>query len=113
MFSASTWNRHLVHYSKDQALLEGHADVVVHRGLLGNYLARLVGEWVQDQGELSTLTWKVVKSTYPKIELLCTGQAIQWENSGHQQLLKCDLKIENSNHEMIVSGEARLRIFSI
>jgi hydroxyacyl-ACP dehydratase HTD2-like protein with hotdog domain len=31
MFSAATWNRHHIHYSKDAALAEGLPDVVAAR----------------------------------------------------------------------------------
>ena len=50
MFSAITWNRHHIHYSKDAALSEGLPDVVVQRALIGNFLARLITNWVGDSG---------------------------------------------------------------
>ena len=42
MFSAVTWNRHHIHYSKDAAVSEGLPDIVVQRALIGNFLARLI-----------------------------------------------------------------------
>ena len=65
MFSAITWNRHLIHYSKDAAISEGLPDIVVQRALIGNFLARLITDWVGDSAELRRLTWKVTRSALP------------------------------------------------
>ena len=52
MFSAATWNRHHIHYSRDAAIAEGLPDVVVQRALIGNYFVRLLTNWMGDAGEI-------------------------------------------------------------
>ena len=73
MFSAATWNRHHIHYSRDAAVREGHADIVVQRALLGNVFARHVQGWLGPAGSIRRLAWKVVASATPGQVLRCNG----------------------------------------
>lgn len=104
MFSAITWNRHHIHYDKDAALAEGHTGVVVQRALLGNYLARLVTQWLSDQGELRTLSWRVQKSALPDKPLTCQGEVVGRE--GHTW--KCELRILDQTGAVVAAGEAQV-----
>ena len=79
MFSAVTWNRHHIHYSKDAAISEGLPDIVVQRALIGNFLARLITNWVGDSAELCKLAWKVTRSALPGN--IITGKSIQISKS--------------------------------
>ena len=73
MFSAITWNRHQIHYSRDAALREGHPDVVVQRALIGNFFARHAQAWLDRGGAIRQLSWKVLASAYPGQALDCVG----------------------------------------
>jgi hydroxyacyl-ACP dehydratase HTD2-like protein with hotdog domain len=108
MFSAATWNRHHIHYSKDAALAEGHADIVVQRALIGNFLARLLTDWLGDAGEIRELSWKVVQSALPGKTLRCTGVVTESTQSGSRQILTCELKVLNSQEQTIATGSARV-----
>lgn len=106
MFSAITWNRHHIHYNKDAAVNEGLPDVVVQRGLIGNYFARLITNWVGDRAELRRLTWKVSRSALPGIKLVCRAGIREKvdEDTGHY--LVCEVVAETENGERIASGDA-------
>ena len=73
MFSAATWNRHQIHYSRDAAVREGHADIVLQRALLGNVFARHAQAWLGTAGSVRRLAWKVVASALPGQALRCNG----------------------------------------
>jgi hydroxyacyl-ACP dehydratase HTD2-like protein with hotdog domain len=73
MFSAATWNRHHIHYSRDAAVREGHADIVVQRALLGNVFARHVQAWLGAGGSVQRLAWKLGASALPGQPLRCNG----------------------------------------
>lgn len=73
MFSAATWNRHHIHYSRDAAVREGHADIVLQRALLGNLFARHAQAWLGTAGSVRRLAWKVVASALPGQALRCNG----------------------------------------
>lgn len=104
MFSAATWNRHHVHYSKDAALEEGLPDVVVQRALLGNYLARAVSDWTGDDADIRGLSWKVLNSATPNMRLRCQGSVIEADD----ETLTCELRIVRDDDETVASGTARV-----
>jgi len=110
MFSAATWNRHHVHYDKDAALAEGLPGVVVHRALLGNFLARLLTEWVGDPGAVAELSWKVSQSALPGRDLHCDGEVVALEGVGAERRARCELRIRDADGRDIASGQALLRV---
>jgi len=106
MFSAITWNRHHIHYSKDAAILEGLPDVVVQRGLIGNFLARLLTDWVGTSGELRKLEWKVIRSALPGKDIVCKAKIMEKFDSEEEKHLICEVTASNEKAEPIASGEA-------
>ncbi|HEC03169.1 MAG TPA: hypothetical protein ENI81_06485 [Phycisphaerales bacterium] len=108
MFSAVTWNRHHIHYSKDAAIREGLPDVVVQRALIGNFLARVITNWVGDNAELRKLTWKVTRSALPGENIVCRARVGETIESEDEKYLMCDVTASNENDELIASGEAKV-----
>jgi len=108
MFSAITWNRHHIHYSKDAAINEGLPDIVVQRALIGNYFARLITNWVGDKAELSKLDWKVTRSAIPGINIILRGKIKEKIDSETEKYLICEITASNDNEELIASGEATI-----
>ena len=106
MFSAATWNRHRIHYSKDAAVSEGLPDIVVQRGLIGNFLARLITDWVGDCADLRKLAWKVVRSALPGKDIVCRGEVKHKTVSEGEKLLVCLVTASSKDDELIATGEA-------
>jgi len=112
MFSAATWNRHHIHYSKDAALAEGLPDVVVQRALIGNLFARLLTDWLGDAGEIRELGWKVTQSAVPGRELTVSGTATAIESRTNGRDIRCELAITDAQGRAIASGHALLGVAS-
>ena len=112
MFSAITWNRHLIHYSKDAAISEGLPDIVVQRALIGNFLARLITDWVGDSAELRRLAWKVTRSALPGRDIVCRGKIKERMDSDGDKCLICEVTAYNENDELIASGDATV-VFTV
>lgn len=112
MFSAVTWNRHHIHYSKDAAISEGLPDIVVQRALIGNFLARLITSWIGDSAELRKLTWKVTRSALPGKDIVCRGKIKERIDSEDEKYLICEVTASNENDELIASGEATV-VFTV
>lgn len=108
MFSAVTWNRHHIHYSKDAAISEGLPDIVVQRALIGNFFARLITNWVADNAELRKLTWKVTRGALPGKDIICRGKIKEKVDSEGEKYLLCEVTAFNENEELIASGDATL-----
>lgn len=109
MFSAVTWNRHHIHFSKDAALSEGLPDVVVQRGLIGNFMARQVEEWIE-HGELVSVKWRMMANAVPGDTLKCTGVVTDKEQRGPAYYVDCSLSVTNASGHTISRGDARVRI---
>jgi hydroxyacyl-ACP dehydratase HTD2-like protein with hotdog domain len=108
MFSAVTWNRHHIHYSKDAAISEGLPDIVVQRGLIGNFLAQLITTWIGDSAELCKLKWKVTSSALPGKDIICRGKIEEIVDSEYEKYLICNVTAYNENDKLIASGNAKV-----
>jgi hydroxyacyl-ACP dehydratase HTD2-like protein with hotdog domain len=111
MFSAVTWNRHVIHYNSRSAQSEGLPDVVVQRALIGNYLAQFLEQWLQQKGDILRLEWKVVRSAIPGDTLKIRGVVKQKYVEDNNQLVICEVSIVNQNSDTIAMGEATLKFF--
>lgn len=110
MFSAITWNRHQIHFNRDQAESEGFPDVAVQRGLIGNFLAQYVSSWGLQSSRLTNLQWKVLQSTFPGIELTCQGEVIFVSEDQSEKEIHCDLRIVNESGVQVAVGKAKLQL---
>jgi hydroxyacyl-ACP dehydratase HTD2-like protein with hotdog domain len=108
MFSAVTWNRHHIHYSKDAAMREGLADIVVQRALIGNFFARLITNWIGNGAELRKLSWKVTRSALPGNDIVCRGKINERIESEDEKYLICEVIASNKEDELIASGSAKV-----
>lgn len=113
MFSAVTWNRHHIHYSRDAAVAEGLPDVVVHRALIGNFFMRVLTNWLGDMGDVKTLAWKVQSSAVPNRKLFCQGVVTEHEPGAKDDGLVCELTIANDTGETVATAKATICIRDI
>lgn len=110
MFSAVTWNRHHIHFCADAARAEGHSGVVVQRGLIGNFLARMLTQWLGGKGEIRALSWKVIKSAMPGQELRCRGEVTGSEEREGRKRLRCALSVVDAQERVLAEGSAELEL---
>jgi hydroxyacyl-ACP dehydratase HTD2-like protein with hotdog domain len=108
-FGAVTWNRHKIHFDREEARAEGFSDVVVQRGLLGNFLARSVARWASADGCLERLVWRVHQSAFPDQELRCEGEVTTVSEVDEARVVDCALRIMNPDGALVAAGEARVR----
>jgi len=108
MFSASTWNRHMIHYNSRRAQEEGLPDVVVQRALLGNYFCQLITDWIGDHGALTCIEWKVLRSAVPGDTLLCQGEVLEKNDLDDRWRIICGVHIVNQNDEIIATGQSQI-----
>jgi len=111
MFSAVTWNRHHIHYSRDAAIAEGLPDIVVQRALIGNYFIRVLTSWMGDMIDVKTLSWKVLSSAVPNRKLHCQGVVTGRDpDSITTNDLVCELTITNDTGETVATASATVCI---
>ncbi len=113
MFSAVTWNLHRIHYDADFARdRDKLPNVVTHRGLLGNFLAQMLADWMKENGALKKIEWSVRGSAMPGDKLTCRGKITKKYKDGNDNVVACEIWIENQKGDTIVPGSAELVIIS-
>jgi hydroxyacyl-ACP dehydratase HTD2-like protein with hotdog domain len=74
LYSAATWNPHRIHYDRDYALVEGHADVIVHGPLQGAWLTQYVTDWAGPEARLVSAGWQNRASALPERDVTFSGR---------------------------------------
>ncbi len=76
LYSAATWNPHRIHYDRDYAVVEGHADVIVHGPLQGAWLTQYVTDWAGPGARLMRARWQNRASALPERDLVFGGEVV-------------------------------------
>ncbi len=108
MFSAITWNRHRIHYDKTQAIKEGHSDVLVQRGLIGNLFTHFIQNLFNNIF-IQQLDWKVISSATPEDNLSCNGEITDVEDIDDNITVTLSLNICNQEQQLISKASAIIR----
>lgn len=111
MFSAATWNRHLIHYNTEFAHGDGLADVAPHRALIGSFLAQMLSNWAGDAGRVSRLEWSVRGSALPGKDLTCKGTVVSKRFEGDKRLVECSVWAEDEEGVSLAPGKAVVTFF--
>ena len=112
MFSAVTWNRHLIHYNSEFAVADGLKNVAVHRALLGGFLAQMLTDWLGDRGDIAQLEWSVRGSAAIEQPVTCRGKVTGKRAEGDARLVDLEVWVENHEGERIVPGTAVVRVYA-
>jgi len=110
MYSAITWNRHVIHYNRQKASDEGLPDVVVQRGLIGNYFARLLENGMHHCADILRLEWRVLQSAVPGDTLTCSGVVRQVHEQVADTQIEFDLLMVNQNREVVARGTGTVQL---
>ena len=68
LYSAASFNPHRIHYDRNYAEFEGHADVLVHGPLQGAWLTQYLTDWVGPTGRLASVNWQNRASALPELD---------------------------------------------
>ncbi len=74
LYSAASFNPHRIHYDREYAATEGHADVLVHGPLQGSWLTQFLTDWVGPLGRPERVTWQNRASGFPEQDLEFHGR---------------------------------------
>lgn len=105
-FSAVTWNAHRIHYDREFARGEGHADILVQAHLHGAWLARMVMNWIGPRGRLLSMEWKNVAPAYPLDTLTCSAAVTTKVRDGALNRIRLELLERNQHGAVCASGAA-------
>lgn len=112
MFSASTWNRHLIHYNTEFAISDGLTNVAVHRALIGGFLSQMLTDWLGEAGRITCLSWTVRGSAAIERPLALRGKVVEKRVDDGDLLLACEVWAENDAGEPIAPGTAVVQLLA-
>lgn len=112
MFSAITWNRHLIHYNAEYARHDGLPNVAIHRALIGNYLAQVLSDWIGEEGKVAKVKWNVRATAVPGDTLVSKGRVLKKRTEGKMKIAECEIWVEKKGGEIIAPGRGEVIIFS-
>jgi len=95
-----------IHYDKDFALASNLPGVIVHGRLKAAYLGNLMTNWIGDQGILRKLTCNYRGMDLPCSVLTCKGKVVNKLQQKGENLVECDIWLENDKGETTTPGTA-------
>ncbi|MBM3958873.1 MAG: dehydratase [SAR202 cluster bacterium] len=95
-----------IHYDKDLAAEAGHQSVIVHGALKSAFLGQLVTDWMGSEGRIVELQVSYRGIDYPGDVLTCKGKVTALRREGTQNLVDCDIWLENGKGEVTTPGKA-------
>jgi len=108
MFSAITWNRHKIHYDLNEAKKEGHTNILVQRGLVGNIFSQFINSSFVDV-YIMKLNWRMFSSANPNDPLKCFGEITNYQENDSSNIITLSLTLLNQNGDKISESEANIR----
>lgn len=99
-----------IHYDKDYALAEGLPTVIVHGPFKSALLARFLTEWIGEQGVLRRLTCQHRRMNVVGDVLVCKGRVVRKSMTGGENLVECEVWVENQEGNISAPGRATVRL---
>jgi acyl dehydratase len=107
LYSAATWNPHRIHYDREYALLEGHADVIVHGPLLGAWLTQYLTDWAGPEARLLSVSWQNRASALPERDMAFSGRVAAVD----QDVVEIEVEVRDCpDGSVLMPARAKVRL---
>lgn len=108
LYSAASHNPHRIHYDREYAGVEGHADLLVHGPLQGSWLTQFLTDWAGPGGRLLNVNWQNRASAYPNevVTFHGTVTAVDPDNG----IVDLDVEERSPDGRVIMPGTARVSL---
>ncbi len=95
-----------IHYDKDFALANELPGLIVHGALKSAWLGQMMGDWVGEKGTVKSFGCSYRGMDVPNDALTCKGTVTKKYVEGGENLVACDIWLENSKGEKTTPGTA-------
>ncbi len=95
-----------IHYDKDFARAVGMRDIIAHGPNKCALLARLMLEWIGEQGILHKISCTHKASNFPGETLICKGKITNKYTKEGRNYLECEVWVENQDGVVAAPGLA-------
>jgi acyl dehydratase len=109
-YAAATWNFFLIHIDKEFARKQGFKDANIPAPLYGAFLAKMMTNWIAPRGRLKTLGYRVTVMGFPGDTLICKGKVAKKYQQAGENLVDCDIWVENQEGEKVAPASATVSL---
>ncbi len=109
-YSAATWNFYLLHLEREFARKKGFRDANIHAPFYGAFLATMMTRWAGDPGRLKKLNYSVKVMGFPGDTLKGKGAVVKKYRDGGENLVDCDIWVENQDGLKVAPGSATIAL---
>ncbi len=110
MYAGASDDYYQIHYDKDLAASAGHKSVIIHGALKSAWLAQLVTDWAGPASQLTELSVAYRAIDYPYDDLTIRGRVTGKRTEQGQNLVDCDIWLENGEGETTTPGSATVSL---
>ncbi len=109
-YSAATWNFYLLHLEREFARRKGFRDANIPAPFYGAFLATMMTRWAGDPGSLKKLNYSVKVMGFPGDTLTGKGTVVKKYRGGGENLLDCDIWVENQDGVKVGPGSVTISL---
>jgi acyl dehydratase len=109
-YAAATWNFYLLHLDREFARRKGFRDANVPAPFYGAFLATMMAGWAGDPGSLKKLNYSVKVMGFPGDTLTGKGTVLKKYRDGEENLVDCDIWVENQDGVKVSPGSATISL---
>jgi len=95
-----------IHYDKDFALNNNLPGLIVHGALKSAWLGQLLGDWVGLDGKIKSYDCSYRGMDVPGDTLTCKGTVTKTYTEGDENLVECEIWLENGEGQKTTPGTA-------
>ena len=109
-YSAATWSFYLLHLEREFAHNKGFRDANIHGPFYGAFLATMMTRWAGDPGRLRKLNYAVKVMGFLGDTLNANGTVVKKYRDGGENLVDCDIWVENQDGVKVGPGSATISL---
>jgi len=110
MYAGASGDFYQIHYDNDFAKNNGLPGVIIHGALKNAFLGQLMTDWIGEGGTLRKLSCQYRGMDVPGDTLTCKGTVTRKYQEGSQNLVDCDIWLENGKGEKTTPGTATVQL---
>jgi acyl dehydratase len=109
-YAAVSWNFYLLHLDKEYAQGKGFKDANIPAPYFGAFMATMINQWTRDPGRLKRLSYAVKVMGFPGDTLTGRGTVVRKYQDGYENLVECDIWVENQDGVRMAPGSATITL---
>ena len=110
MYAGASGDFYQIHYDDDFAKNNGLPGVIIHGALKNAFLGQLMTDWIGERGTLRKLSCQYRGMDVPGDTLTGKGTVTRKYQEGGQNLVDCDIWLENGKGEKTTPGTATVQL---